>query len=72
MHAVEFRTVVKDAVIHVPRHEKLENKPVRVIILDESHPSYDVNEKQSSSLDALFDRYQLEVGALDREEAHAR
>jgi len=72
MNAIEFRTVVKDAMIHIPRHQMLENKQVRVIILDETGISDDKNVKSTPSLDALFDRYHLEVGTFDREEAHAR
>ena len=34
MHAIEFQTTITDSFVHIPDYKTLENKQVRVIILD--------------------------------------
>jgi len=73
VNAIEFQTVVRDAVIHIPEPSAFENKHVRVIILDESRSNIDHQAKKNvSSIDALFDKYHLNVGRFDRDLANER
>ncbi len=73
MYAVEFQAVVKDSYIHIPGHRELENKPVRVILLDASRENKKEIEPKDT-IDTVFDRYRLDIGHMkfDRDEAHER
>jgi len=71
MHTVEFKTTITDSFVQIPNYKEFENKQVKIIILD---ISTDMNSKKVSKIDALFDKFQVDMKnfTFDRDEANAR
>ena len=74
MHAIEFQTTLTDAVIRVPDYRQFLNKPVRVIILDNT-PSEKSPSRSDGFIRSLTQKpVPLVSGSsfLSRDEAHER
>jgi len=74
MHAIEFQTTLTDAVVRVPDYQQFLNKPVRIIILDNS-PSEKTLSHSDGFIHSLTQRpvtLAPDSSFLSRDEAHER
>ena len=74
IHAIEFQTTLTDAVVQVPDYQQFLNKPVRVIILDNS-PSDKTPSHSDGFIRSLTQRpvtLSSNSSFLSRNEAHER
>ncbi len=74
MNAVEFQTTIKNSFIQIPNYEAFENKPVRIIILDESTTQN--TQKKTSNFIAKYSQNPITLNKhttfLSRDEANER
>lgn len=74
MNAIEFQTTLTGAIVRIPDYQQFLNKPVRVIILDNS-PSKETSSRSDGFIHSLTQRpVPLASGSsfLSRDEAHER
>ena len=71
MNAIEFQTTITNSFVQIPNYEEFENKQVRIIVIDNTNT---YTSKDSSKIDKVFDKFNLDVNAIDfnRDEANER
>ena len=74
MNAIEFQTTIKNSFIQIPNYEAFKNKPVRIIVLDES--STQNTKKKTSNFIAKYSQNPIALNKhtafLSRDEANER
>ena len=71
MNAIEFQTTITNSFVQIPNYEEFENKQVRIIVIDNTNT---YTSKDSSKIDKVFDKFNIDVNAIDfnRDEANER
>ena len=74
MNAIEFQTTLTDAVVRVPNYQQFLNKPIRVIILDNSSSPKTPSRRDGFIHSLTHKPVTLPPGSsfLSRDEAHER